>query len=486
VNAFIAVLAEVGNYVAAVLAVLLTVSTAGHAILYKRDSRAAAGWVGLILLVPVVGAVLYVMLGVNRIRRRASEIRSAGPRFSGQYAVIHGAERLLGPSLDAEHQYLAALGRYGDRVTRRPLTAGNAVHPLVNGDEAFPAMLAAIDAASESAALATYIFDHDRAGLEFVEALARAVQRGVAVRVLVDGVGARYSRPSIVGALAERGVTVARFMPTLKPWSAPFWNLRTHRKILVVDGRAGFTGGMNIRAGGVLAHQPASPTQDLHFRLDGPVVAHLADAFAEDWAFTTGEMLTGPPWIREVPHAGPVVARGIPDGPDADFETIQQVMLGGIACARASVRVLTPYFVPDASLITALTVAATRGVTVEVVLPARSNLPFVHWATRALLWQLVKRDVQVFYSPPPFDHSKLMIVDGAWTFIGSANWDARSLRLNFEFNVECYDPGLAAAAIGIFTARRDAARPVTAAELDGRSVPVRLRDGIARLATPYL
>jgi cardiolipin synthase len=180
------------------------------------------------------------------------------------------------------------------------------------------------------------------------------------------------------------------------------------------------------------------------------------------------------------------VARGIPDGPDADFETIHRVMLGAIACARTSVRVLTPYFVPDSPLITGLAVAATRGVAVDVVLPEKSNLPFVHWATRALLWQVVKRDARVFYSPPPFDHSKLMIVDGAWTLIGSANWDARSLRLNFEFNVECYDPGLAAAATAIFESKRDAGRPVTAAELDGRSVPVRLRDGIARLASPYL
>jgi cardiolipin synthase len=486
VNAVIALLAEVGNYVAAVLTVLLAVGAAGHAILYKRDSRAAAGWVGLIILVPVIGAVLYTMLGVNRIRRRASEIRQASPRFTGQYAVLHGADRVLGPGLDAEHQHLVALGRYGDRVTRRALTGGNAVRQLVNGDAAYPEMLAAIDSAGESVALATYIFDHDQVGIQFVDALARAVRRGVAVRVLVDGVGARYSRPSVVGALAQRGVTVARFMPTLKPWSAPFWNLRTHRKILVVDGRVGFTGGMNIRAGRLLARQPSSPTQDLHFRLDGPVVPHLAGAFAEDWAFTTGEVLTGPPWLREVAHAGPVVARGIPDGPDADFETIHQVILGGIACARASVRVVTPYFVPDASLITALTVAATRGVTVEVVLPARSNLPYVHWATQALLWQVVKRDVKVFFSPPPFDHSKLMVVDGAWTLIGSANWDARSLRLNFEFNVECYDPGLAAAATGIFTAKRDAARLITPTEMDGRSVPVRLRDGIARLASPYL
>jgi cardiolipin synthase len=312
------------------------------------------------------------------------------------------------------------------------------------------------------------------------------VQRGVAVRVLIDGVGARYSRPSIIGVLARRGVRVARFMPTLKPWSAPFWNLRNHRKLLVVDGLVGFTGGMNIRAGHVLAARTDHPVQDMHFRFDGPVVQHLGDAFAEDWAFTTGETLAGPPWQREIARAGPVVARGIPDGPDADFETIHQVILGAIACARSSVRIMTPYFVPDASLITALTVAATRGVDVEVLLPEKNNLPYVHWATQALLWQVVKRDVQVYFAPPPFDHSKLMTVDEAWTFVGSANWDARSLRLNFEFNVECYDPELTAAMNRLFEEKRAPARPVSAEELDGRSIPVRLRDGITRLAAPYL
>jgi len=121
-----------------------------------------------------------------------------------------------------------------------------------------------------------------------------------------------------------------------------------------------------------------------------------------------------------------------------------------------------------------------------VLLPATSNLPFVQWATQALLWQVVKRGVEVYLSPPPFDHSKLMIVDEAWSLVGSANWDARSLRLNFEFNVECYDTALTAALNRLFEAKRGAARPVTIAELDGRSLPIRLRDGMTRLASPYL
>jgi cardiolipin synthase len=210
------------------------------------------------------------------------------------------------------------------------------------------------------------------------------------------------------------------------------------------------------------------------------------EAFAEDWAFATRELLTGPKWFPELCGTGQVIARGITDGPDEDFEKLRWTLLGASASARSSIRVMTPYFLPDPSIITGLTVAAMRGVTVEILLPGVSNLPYVQWAMQATLWQVVKRDCQVYVSPPPFDHSKLMVVDGVWTLIGSANWDARSLRLNFEFNLECYDVGFGAAMEALFAAKRSAARLVTAEELDTRPLPIRLRDGIARLASPYL
>ncbi|HET7039722.1 MAG TPA: phospholipase D-like domain-containing protein, partial [Gemmatimonadales bacterium] len=480
-----AVLTEVGYYVAVVLTLALALAASIHAILYKRDSRAAVSWVGLIWLVPVAGPVLYALVGVNRIRRRAIEIRSQSPRLSGVYAAVLGAEHMLAPTLDPAHAHLVTLGRAVDRVTRRPLTRGNAVTPLVNGEDAYPAMLAAIREAEESLLLSTYIFDRDEVGEEFVDALGDAVGRGVVVRVLIDGVGARYSRPPIVGSLRQRGVTVARFIPTIAPWRAFFWNLRNHRKLLVADGRVGFTGGMNIRSGHVVSRTARRPVQDLHFRLQGPVLRHLTESFALDWAFTTREVL-GPEWFPETGAAGSVAARGIMDGPDEDFEKLRRAILGAIASARESVRIITPYFLPDSGIITALTVAALRGVKVEILLPGTNNLPFVHWAMMATLWQVVKYDCLVYFQPPPFDHTKLMIVDGGWVRFGSSNWDARSLRLNFEFDVECYDAALAAELGALFDRKRDAATLVTPEQLDGRSLPLRLRDGIARLASPYL
>jgi cardiolipin synthase len=486
VDAVIAFLADLGFYVAAALTLALAVVASGHAILYKRDSRAAVAWVGLIWLVPAAGAMLYALLGVNRIRRRATYIRSQSIRLSGANAVTLGADRMLAEGLGPDHLHLLALARVVDRITRRPLTRGNRVLPLLNGDEAYPAMLDAIRRAERGLALSTYIFDHDEVGLEFVDALADAVRRGVAVRVLIDGVGARYSWPPIVGPLRQRGVPVARFMPTIAPWRAPFWNLRNHRKLLVADGRIGFTGGMNIRAGHVVSRTPRRAVQDLQFQLGGPVVRHLMESFAVDWAFTTHEVLGGPDWFPELEAAGHVAARGITDGPDEDFEKVRWAILSAIATAERSIRVITPYFLPESAIITALSVAALRGVDVEIVLPGRNNLPFVHWAMMAILWQVVKSDCRVYLQPPPFDHTKLMVVDGAWVRFGSSNWDARSLRLNFEFDVECYDAVLGAELETLFARKRDAARLLTAEQLDGRSLPVRLRDGVARLASPYL
>jgi cardiolipin synthase len=347
-------------------------------------------------------------------------------------------------------------------------------------------MLAAIDSAEQSVGLSTYIFDHDYAGRLFLEALERAVKRGVQTRVLIDDVGARYSFPPMVHTLSTRKIRVARFGRTLLPWRAPYMNLRNHRKLLVIDGKIGFAGGMNIREGHLLSRHPRHPVQDLHFRIEGPVVRHLARAFADDWQFTTREPLDGDAWFPRIDRQGAVFARGIPDGPDEDFEKARLVLLGALACAHSSVVIVTPYFLPDSGLITALTVTAMRGVQVDIVLPAVNNQVLVQWASIAQLWQLVKQGCRVFQTPPPFDHSKLVVVDGGWALVGSSNWDARSLRLNFEFDVECYDEPLAGALCALVQRKLAGAREVTARNLDNRTLPIKLRDGLVRLAAPYL
>jgi len=452
-----------------------------HALLHKRDSRAATLWLGIIWFLPLFGPILYLALGVNRIRRRAVKL---GVHETFRRAVPEN----LGESEPYGAEHLKHIAHVVSRVVMQPLTAGNKIEPLVNGDEAFPAMLATIESAKKSISLCTYIFDNDVSGKKFAAALERAVQRGVQVRVLVDSAGARYSFPPITWKLRRAGVPCVRFLPAsiFTPWRVATINLRNHRKSLVVDGQIGFTGGMNLRHGNVLAEKPKSPVQDLHFRVTGPVVEELQEAFANDWAFAAGEILDGEIWFPKLSETGGIIARAVPDGPDGDFENARWTFLAALAEAQTSVQILTPYFLPDNALITALNLAALRGVRVDIILPAKNNLPYVHWASRSLWWQVLERGCHIWLTPPPFDHSKLMIVDGHWVLLGSANWDARSLRLNFELNVECYGREFAGEMEKLIRGKISTAREVTLAEVDGRLLPIKLRDAIARLFSPFL
>jgi cardiolipin synthase len=467
-------------YLAAAFILLAAILASVHALLHKRDSRAAALWLGVIWLLPALGPLFYLVLGINRIRRRAI---SLGVRNVSTRPIPEN----FGEPQQLEAEHLRMLSRVVGRVVGRPLMPGNCIKPLVNGDEAFPAMLAAIESAQKTISLCSYIFDNDPSGREFVAALGRAVKRGVQVRVLIDSAGARYSFPPINHKLRHAKIPHARFLPSsiFAPWRVATINLRNHRKVLAIDGRLAFTGGMNIRHGNVLNAKPKSPVQDLHFSVEGPAVAQLQEAFVNDWAFTTREVLTGDDWFPDLKETGNDIARVICDGPDADFDKLRWTLLAALAESQTSVQIVTPYFLPDIALVTALNLAALRGVKVDIILPVKNNLPFVQWASRALWWQVLERGCHVWLTPPPFDHSKLMIVDRHWVFLGSANWDARSLRLNFEMNVECYGRDFAQQMESVIAKKMEGAHEVTLAEVDRRSSPGKLRDAIARLFAPF-
>lgn len=472
---------------AALAVTAASIVATGHAVLHKRDERAAIGWVAVIWLAPGVGVLLYVMLGINRIRRRAARLREGvvatdaeGGWLAGSAASVPAGRQEAAPELGS----LGGLDRLMDRVCRFPRVHGNRIEPLVDGTEAYPAMWQAIEGAERSVALMTYIFDRDPSGAEFVARLQAAVQRGVQVRVLVDDAGIRYSFPTIVRSLRAAGIPHGQFLKTVL-WRAPYFNLRTHRKVLVVDGKLGFTGGINIRHGHRVDLNPRHPVRDLHFSVQGPLVTQLMKVFAEDWKFSTGEVLDGDLWVPEVEPAGDIVARTVTDGPDEDLDQLRWAYLGALASAQHSVRIVTPYFLPDAALQTALVVAAHRGIEVDVLLPSRSNLPFVQWAMWGQLPQLVDA-VRIWLSPPPFDHTKLLVVDERWVLFGSGNWDPRSLRLNFELDVEAVDDAFGARMARWVDERLARARRLELSELEARSLPIRLRDGLARLLSPYL
>lgn len=477
---------DIWPHIAVVLTLFVSIVTSGYVVLYKRDSRSAVIWVAFIWLAPILGSVAYLAFGVNRVRLRARALRGRSAWYQPVPPTVscapgHGAEPL--PTSLARLRHLA---EFVGKVVEIPLVPGNKIDILVNGDEAYPAMLETIHGAKKTISFCTYIFDNDAWGLKFADALGRAVARGVEVRVLIDDAGARYSWPSIVKPLRDLEVPTVRFLPTFAPWRLMTMNLRTHRKIMVVDGQVGFTGGMNIRQGHVLNEPAKRHVQDVHFRIEGPVVAQLQDAFAQDWLFSTGEGLDGPDWFPPQRNVGSVYARALVAGPDKNFEKLRWAIQGALACAEHYVQIVTPYFIPDHALVTALNVTAMRGVCVDIIMPQENNLPFVDWASRAMWWQVLERGCRIWLTPPPFDHSKLLLVDGIWAMIGSANWDPRSLRLNFELNVECYGHEFSDQVAALIAKKLQNAHQVSLEEMDSRSLPIRLRDGIARLFSPYL
>jgi cardiolipin synthase len=360
------------------------------------------------------------------------------------------------------------------------------VEPLENGDVAYPAMIEAINAARHTVGFATYIFDRGVASAAFVDALETAVKRGVEVRVLIDGVGARYSRPTMVREMRQRGIRVAEFLPSPFPFSHPYFHLRNHRKILVVDGKVAFTGGMNVRDACLLASDPPYPTRDVHFRVTGPVVRQMVDAFATDWRFTTRESLGTDGWCPDLEETGDVLARGIADGPDEANDALLLTLQGALSEARESVWIVTPYFLPEPPLLDALRVTALRGVDVRILVPERGNLRLVTWAMQKLFARVIQGGCKVGLTRAPFDHSKLVVIDGTWSLVGSANWDPRSLRLNFEYVLECWSKPLATQLLEIINEKARGARWLSLMELAAMPRWERLRDGVAWLAQPYL
>ncbi len=471
------------------LSILLGVPAAIHATMTKEEVRAAIGWVGVIMLSPVVGPLIYAIGGVNRIRRKTLNLSREGLLAAGWH---HMAEY----DVSNEHMQaayggaLAAMQRVGDTVGRCKLTSGNRIDLLSTGDEAFAAMLAAIAAAERSILLETYIFDRDPAGERFVAALSDAVARGVQVRVLIDAVGARYSIPSIVSDLQRANVPTDVFNGNIvMGLRLPYANLRTHRKILIVDGSVAFTGGLNIRAGFCAEFSGEAAALDTHFRLTGPVVSDLFRIAYEDWRFSGGDELAGEAWQIAPPPDAPetgMLARVVPSGPDKSLEANHRMLMGAVSVARRHIRIMSPYFLPDRELISAILTAARRGVEIDIIVPSANNLKLVDLAMTAQFDQILKHGCRIWRASGAFNHSKLTVIDGAWSYIGSSNIDPRSLRLNFEVDIEVIDAGFADLIGRRIDAALSSAEEVKLDDLRARPFAQRLVERITWLGSPYL
>ena len=449
-----------------------------HALLYKRDTRSATGWIMISIFVPFMGAIAYYLFGINRVKSRALNI-SRG-LFEVAYEI--GEQKVI-PFYTGETN----IRDIGLRITGRLASSNNYVEPFFTGKSAYAAMLAAIKNSQSSVFLSTYILNLDQTGKSFVAALERAVQRGVNVLVLIDGVGELYSKERITKILRKKKIKTTQFLPPKLFPPSVYINLRNHRKLLIVDREIAFAGGMNISDDHSSVVKGYDAISDAHFRLTGNVVNELIKLFERDWRFSNGEKI--PFELNHLPlenKSSNMLCRVIPDGPDAELDTLALTIQAVISSAEKSVLVVTPYFIPSREMIAALQVASLRGVAVTIVLPGENNLFFMHWANRNVLTELLKWGVKIYYQPAPFAHTKLLLIDSDYSLIGSANIDPRSLRLNFELGVEIFSETLNLQLNEYMQNIISESRAVTFDELANRSQLIRIRDSFFALFSPYL
>jgi cardiolipin synthase A/B len=376
---------------------------------------------------------------------------------------------LQGPLNDAPPVRSAAFRQTMGNVIGTPFLDGNRITSLVNGNEIFPAMLKAIRQAKKTITFETYVFEKGEMPQEFADALAERARAGVKVHVTLDAHGAKKSR-SYHKMLQDAGVQLVRYHHV---WYPDFrrYNNRTHRKILVVDGRTGFIGGVGIAD--EWAGDARSPEQwrETHYRIEGPVVASLQGAFTENWLKSRKEILVGPNYFPSLPAAGSVAASTFRSSPKGGNYSVPLMYHLAIASARQTLKIENAYFVPDRETLEALVLAAQRGVHVQIIVPGEHiDQKAVRRASRKRWSKLLEAGIEIYEFAPTMIHSKLLIADGLFVSIGSANFDNRSLRLNDEANLNVLDANFAAEQTRLFA--RDLARSekVTADEVKKKAI----------------
>jgi cardiolipin synthase A/B len=439
-------------------------------LLQKHEPAATLGWLLGLAFLPLLGFLLYYLFGPRRIRRH--RLRRLRARRS-----LDEALRSCPEPEGADLSHLA------QAVGEMPPSSCTALRVMPGGSETIDALIQAIGRARHHVHLEYYIFEPDQTGVLVRDALVGRAQAGVRVRLLLDALGSARLGSRFLRPLREAGVELAWFHPMrLRRLWRPLVNLRNHRKLAVIDGRVGFVGGVNIADAGN-ERLSAGAYHDLHLRLEGPVLHWLQLVFVEDWHYATGTALRDAQlWPNQLP--GPITAQVLPSGPDTPWEPIHRVQVSAIERARRRAWLATPYFVPGEAALMALTSAALRGVDVRLLVPRQADSRVVTWAARSYYDQLLQAGVRVFEYLPRMLHSKALLVDEATAIVGSANFDHRSFRLNFELSVLLQDAGVAESLEAIFS--EDLAQAEEVRVDRPGSFPARLAEASARLLSPLL
>jgi cardiolipin synthase len=406
---------------------------------FRRTPSAAKGWLLLIFFEPWIGLVIYLLIGRARLprwqRERFARLPQAMARVVDRLAqdpnIFHPE---VGPTLSRAVTLAETLGQ-------SPILGGNAVELLVDYDGTIARLVADIDEARDHVHLQFYIFADDRATAPVIDALGRAVARGVRCRVLADAIGSRTGLKTLRPRLTALGVAVHEMLPIrFVPWKKARLDLRNHRKIAVIDGRVGYTGSQNMISADFKA---GLRFEELMVRVTGPIVLELQYIFASDWFVETGDVLDGDAEFPSPDLAGSVAAQALPSGPAFPTQNNQRIFVALIHGARRRVVLTTPYFIPDEPMLQAMQTAALNGVEVHLMVSEAADHPIVAPAQQSYYEELLEAGVQVHLYRESFLHAKHLSIDDAVAVIGTSNLDIRSFALNAELMLLIYDAGVA-------------------------------------------
>lgn len=449
----------------------------------KRQPMSTVAWILAIILLPYLGGVLFLFFGINRVERRRETKKAARRNVAVHLPSFVDRHDSNSPPLNEAQTHLMLLAQ---RVSGTVPTPGNGIEVLADTNLTLRRIELAIQEARESVHLEYYIWRPDKTGTRLRDLLVEKARAGVKVRFLYDGFGSLFLRRGFLKPMRDAGVSLATFLPgqsLRERWSI---NLRSHRKIVVADGQIGFTGGMNIGDEYLGRNKKFGYWRDTHLEMRGPTVLQLQRVFAEDWYYATGEELTHLQGFPQPAEAGDVFAQVVSGGPDAEADAFHSLLFSAINEAREKVTLATSYFVPTDPLVMALETAALRGVRVRLLVAGKSAHYWTVLAGRSYYDTLLSAGVEIHEYKRGILHSKTLTIDGCWSLVGTPNFDARSLLLNFEVGVAMYDPRIAAQLEQQFEHDLQHARTIRPEHWNMRPLRQVFAENVCRLFSPIM
>lgn len=462
---------------------LVTLLLIRWALLLKRSQPVATvSWIMVIVALPFLGGLMFLLFGINQVERRLRQKTEATRDIAGSLPSL-SKYVATAPELNDLQSRLA---RLASTTCGLPLTEKNRIAILDETIEAQDRIENAISHATESIHLEYYIWRADKTGKHVRDLLIERARAGVTVRFLYDGIGSIGLSRKFLNPMREAGIHVASFLPGKnfrERWSL---NLRSHRKIVIVDGRVGFTGGMNIGDEYLGRRPQRTHWRDTHLELYGPTVLQLQQVFTEDWYYATDEDLTAPAGFPDPELLGDEVAQVVAGGPVGESRPFHALMFTAINEARRRVTLTTSYFVPTAALVMALETAALRGVEVRLLVAGKATYFWTLMAGRSYYESLLRNGVQIHEYDKGTLHSKTLTVDGCWSLVGTPNFDSRSLNLNFEVAIAMFGSRIARELEEQFEADLQDSSPVISEEWNRRPLRRVFVENVFRLFSPLM